>query len=203
MPPSLHDFKYDAIFYTNSKKIIGDKDWLRVKALCYQESKFDKEAESSAGAIGLCQLMPETFNWVVKRMKVVTNDIRDPEANIIASLGYIHWIQSQWHRDRTDQEHWELVYASYNAGLGNILKAQKICNNSKLWDQIKSCLSQVTGQKNSQETINYVDKINRWHKKLEQCATKTIQSSIYNNVIKHFYEYCSFIDYFQNWKVKS
>ena len=48
--------------------------------------------------------------------------------------------------------------ASYNAGLGNILKAQKLSGNQRKWNDIKKYLSNITGR-NSLETINYVASI--------------------------------------------
>ena len=47
-----------------------------------------------------------------------------------------------------------------------ILKAQKKCNNAKLYSDIILCLPQVTGR-HSDETITYVDYIiNRWYPKM-------------------------------------
>jgi CRISPR/Cas system CMR-associated protein Cmr5 small subunit len=52
----------------------------------------------------------------------------------------------------------QLVLASYNAGAGNILKAQKLSGEKKHWLEIKNHLIKVTG-KNSKETIKYVSVI--------------------------------------------
>lgn len=52
--------------------------------------------------------------------------------------------------------------ASYNAGAGHLIKAQRLCGGGNLYRQIIPCLPQVTG-KHSAETIDYVDKIiGRW-----------------------------------------
>jgi len=54
------------------------------------------------------------------------------------------------------------MFGSYNAGKGNILKAQKVAEKKNLnpnrWDSIEKTLPKITG-KHSEETINYVQKI--------------------------------------------
>jgi membrane-bound lytic murein transglycosylase F len=56
------------------------------------------------------------------------------------------------------------MFGSYNAGKGNIIKAQKIAKNKGLnpnmWKSIQSTLPDVTG-KNSKETIGYINKIGK------------------------------------------
>jgi membrane-bound lytic murein transglycosylase F len=55
------------------------------------------------------------------------------------------------------------MFGSYNAGKGNVLKAQKVAEkkglNPNLWNSIEPALPRVTG-KRSDETIGYVRKIN-------------------------------------------
>ncbi len=55
------------------------------------------------------------------------------------------------------------MFGSYNAGKGNIIKAQKLAKKDgldpNLWDSIEKKLANVTG-KHSKETIGYVNKIN-------------------------------------------
>lgn len=60
--------------------------------------------------------------------------------------------------ERPDREKHSMALCSYNAGLGNCIKAQKLCNNTLLWTEAKVCLPQVTGH-HSEETIGYVDRI--------------------------------------------
>ena len=56
------------------------------------------------------------------------------------------------------------MFGSYNAGKMNIIKAQKLAEesgrNPNLWQSIESELPGVTG-KNSRETIGYVKKIEK------------------------------------------
>jgi membrane-bound lytic murein transglycosylase F len=60
-------------------------------------------------------------------------------------------------------DRFKLSAASYNAGIGNLLKAQNHCNNARLYDDVIPCLPRVTGR-HSKETIGYVQNIvYRWY----------------------------------------
>lgn len=55
-----------------------------------------------------------------------------------------------------------IAAASYNAGAGHLIKAQKLCGGGNLYRVIIPCLPQVTGH-HSMETIGYVENIiGRW-----------------------------------------
>ena len=56
-------------------------DWRLIAAQCYQESTFDPQARSWAGACGLMQIMPTTADMV----GLSRNDLFDPEKNIAAA----------------------------------------------------------------------------------------------------------------------
>lgn len=56
--------------------------------------------------------------------------------------------------------------ASYNAGAGHLIKAQRICGGGNLYKQIIPCLPQVTGR-HSKETIDYVEQIiGKWYPRM-------------------------------------
>ena len=62
------------------------------------------------------------------------------------------------------QDRINFMFGSYNAGKGNIIKAQRIAKkeglNSNLWKSIEPTLRRVTGRR-SNETITYVKRINK------------------------------------------
>ena len=68
------------------------------------ESAYDPDAVSSAGAVGLMQLMPET----ARRYGV--SDRRDPDANVLAGASYLRDLIAEFEQDL------ELALAAYNAG---------------------------------------------------------------------------------------
>ena len=85
-------------------------------AVIYQESKFQPDAQSSSGAIGLMQLTPSTAHGIAVRTgghKFKTSDLYDPEINIRYGAWYLHDLFVKYGTER-------LVLAAYNAGQGNV-----------------------------------------------------------------------------------
>ena len=132
-------------------------------AQAVQESRFNPNAKSPVGALGIAQFMPLTAKEVGQELKGNQlfkngfNPLNDIQS-VYAQVYYMNKLFRSWKVERTALEKFELALASYNAGLGNILKAQKLSNNQRKWNDIKNYLVKVTG-KNSKETINYVDYI--------------------------------------------
>jgi membrane-bound lytic murein transglycosylase F len=108
-------------------------DWRLVSSLIYQESRFDPEARSWAGAYGLMQLMPTTAT----RFGVSENS--SPEEQIRAGTEFIKWLDERFREEIPDeQERIKFILASYNIGPGHIFDAMNLADkfgkNSKLWD---------------------------------------------------------------------
>lgn len=139
--------------------------WKLWKAQLYQESRFNPAAISPAGARGLAQFMPATWNDVVRQMGIAGS----PHDDIAIDAGayYMAKLRRVWTSDRAQLERNELAQASYNAGAGNILKAQRLCGDARLWHTIQECLSLVTGPRNAAETKTYVVRIARWWREME------------------------------------
>ncbi|HVC86033.1 MAG TPA: lytic transglycosylase domain-containing protein [Gaiellaceae bacterium] len=87
-----------------------------VAAVIYQESKFQSDAESSSGAIGLMQITPATANGIAIRTHgsaFHTSDLYNPEINIRYGAWYLHNLFQKYGSEK-------LVLAAYNAGQGNV-----------------------------------------------------------------------------------
>ncbi|HRJ29499.1 MAG TPA: transporter substrate-binding domain-containing protein [Cyclobacteriaceae bacterium] len=96
-------------------------DWRLLAAVIYQESRFDPQGESWAGAKGLMQLMPET----AKRFGV--NDPDNPRQSLRGGVRFLKHLDKYWSKDIQDQdERLKFVLASYNAGLTHIIDARKL-----------------------------------------------------------------------------
>lgn len=138
-------------------------DWRLLKAQCYQESLLDPLAVSHVGASGLCQFMPGTWKDVSRRLVFGANtSIFDSKLSIEAASYYMGSLRRQWSSKRPDTDRHYLAMASYNAGLGHLLKAQKRCGGAVLYDDIIDCLPLITGR-HSQETITYVARIRKFY----------------------------------------
>jgi soluble lytic murein transglycosylase-like protein len=81
-----------------------------IHAVIWQESRYVKDAQSHAGAVGLMQLMPATAE------RFGCDDRSDPAANIAAGTKYLKWLLKRFSGNV------ELVLAGYNAGEGSVDK---------------------------------------------------------------------------------
>ena len=93
-----------------------DLDPAFLAAVIYQESKFDANAKSSSGAMGLMQLTPETARGIAIRTHgsaFRTSDLDDPDINIRYGSWYLDNLFKKYGSER-------LVLAAYNAGQGNV-----------------------------------------------------------------------------------
>lgn len=87
-----------------------------VAGLIATESSFNPRAVSPVGAQGLGQLMPAT----AKDMGI--SDPFDIEQNIYATARYLAWLGKVWEKH---PQRWEMVLASYLAGVGTVSKQVK------------------------------------------------------------------------------
>ena len=156
-----YPIKYDPYFRKYSKRYMPEVDWLLLKAQCYQESRLNPNAESPVGAKGLCQFMPNTWNHYESVVGIFGSPY-EPKINIEMASYYMSSLRGEWTTKRPEKDRHSLALASYNAGLGNILEAQKTCGMPVLYRDIIKCLPEVTG-KHSKETMNYVPLVYKWY----------------------------------------
>jgi membrane-bound lytic murein transglycosylase F len=108
-------------------------DWRLLASLICQESRFDPDVESWAGAYGLMQVMPVTG-------KNFGIDITaSPANNIKAGTLYINRLKSIFDSQISDEnERMKFILASYNAGPGHVLDAMKLAEKNGMdpckWD---------------------------------------------------------------------
>ena len=87
-----------------------------VAAVIYQESKFDADAVSASGAVGLKQLLPETGQGIADRTggeNWKPEDLKNPELNIRYGSWYLRHLIDKYGNV-------ELALAAYNAGQTNV-----------------------------------------------------------------------------------
>jgi soluble lytic murein transglycosylase len=87
-----------------------------VYAMIREESRFDRNAVSRVGALGLMQLMPETGRYVARELEMpqlTEEGLLDPEVNLAFGI----WYASSLYDRSGDDYLWML--AAYNAGPAN------------------------------------------------------------------------------------
>jgi len=162
---------YDRYFSKYAKRFFGAGfDWTHFKAQAIAESNLNIKAKSHVGAVGLMQIMPATFVEITQKNKFIEGSAGEPRWNIAAGISYNRSLWNYWRADRGFQDKLNFMFASYNAGRGNIRKAQRFAEkeraNPNLWSTIEKHLVKVTGR-HSRETLAYIDRI--------QIITKDIQ----------------------------
>ena len=97
-------------------------DWMLLAAQAYQESRLDPRARSSAGAIGLMQVLPKT----AREMDI--KKIHLPENNIHAGAKYLKWIMNNYftEADISADDRVRFALAAYNAGPSKIRKSRTV-----------------------------------------------------------------------------
>lgn len=136
-------------------------DWRLYKAQLYQESLLNPNAVSPVGASGLAQFMPATW----REYQAAARTGADPFSaahSITAGAWYMAKQRHIWKTPRPESDRHSLAMASYNAGAGNIIKAQSKCGGRIEYASIIKCLPDVTGH-HSKETITYVQRIWRYY----------------------------------------
>ncbi len=110
--PQSGDCDLDLIIFRASKREGIDPRFIH--AVIQQESRYDPDATSPAGAKGLMQLMPAT----AKRFKC--DDLSDQACNVQAGTKYLAWLLKRFNGDVS------LALAGYNAGEGAVDKYKGI-----------------------------------------------------------------------------
>lgn len=87
-------------------------DWRLIAAQAFQESRLDPQCVSSAGAIGLMQLLPSTA------AEMGVYEPTDPERNLYAGIKYLGWLRRRFFDEPQLSAEVQLDFclAAYNAG---------------------------------------------------------------------------------------
>ena len=167
---SVKSETYSDAFEDLIKEIARDDtyDGVLISSIVFQESHFNPDARSWAGACGLMQLMPET----AKRFGV--EDPTDPRQSVEAGYDYLILLDNRMTSYvGNKKERVKFVLAAYNIGLGHVMDAMRLAKkygrNPSVWDGnvesallLKSNPTYATdsvvkhGYCRGTETINYV-----------------------------------------------
>lgn len=109
-----YPLRYESIVVSHARNY--DLPPTLLAAVIYTESKFDADARSGAGAVGLMQLLPETARGIALRTggdRFVVTDLLDPELNVRYGSWYLRNLLDRYDDVRT-------ALAAYHAGQGNV-----------------------------------------------------------------------------------
>lgn len=139
-------------------------DWRWIKAQALAESNLDPRAVSSAGARGIMQLMPGTSSDLAREMNLPDTPF-DPLINIKMGI-YYDCKMYRIFAAESGLERLRYMFAAYNAGPGNIIRAQAKANPPDQWWAVAKELPKITGIGNSRQTIDYVARIETYYEQL-------------------------------------
>ncbi|MCK5384597.1 MAG: lytic transglycosylase domain-containing protein [Alphaproteobacteria bacterium] len=142
-------------------------------AVMRQESRFDHQAKSGSGALGLMQVMPRTARYVARKNRysrsINRQALNDPEINMMVGQDYLAYLM----KGKAVQGDMISLLVAYNAGPGNLVKWRK-----RFDANTQAHKSALSGKANStfsdpllfietmpiEETRNYVAKVmsNYW-----------------------------------------
>lgn len=109
--------------YDDLAKKYGEKhgiDWRLLLAQMYQESRFNPQARSWVGAMGLMQLMPATAR------DLGVEDPDDPEQNIAGGTAYLAKLIERFENSLPMNQRVRFALASYNAGYYHVRDAREL-----------------------------------------------------------------------------
>lgn len=109
-----YPLRYETIVRTHARNYGLDPALLA--AVIYQESRFEREARSSSGAVGLMQLLPSTAQGIAIRTggtRFRVDDLLDPDINVRYGCWYLRHLLRKYGREET-------ALAAYNAGQNNV-----------------------------------------------------------------------------------
>lgn len=151
-------------------------DWRLLASIAYQESTFDSDGLSWAGARGLMGLMPAT----AASLGVEADELYDPEINIRTGAEYLKTLLNIFRTIDDSNERLQIVLAAYNGGIGHIFDARALAkkygadediwySNVEKYIHLKHLEHYYNdpvcnnGYFRGEETINYVSNvISRW-----------------------------------------
>ena len=171
--------KYDNLFRRYAPA--ARWDWRLLAAQCYQESCFDPNARSWAGACGLMQIMPATAD----HLGLDRTDMTDPEKSIEASVRLLAELSSHFRDIRSLEERRYFVLASYNGGSFHIRDAmalaRKYGGDDQHWREVAPYVLRLQqreyytdpvvryGYMRGSETVEYVDRIRARYAQYRGC----------------------------------
>lgn len=139
--------RYDSLIKKHADAI--GWDWRLIAAIIYNESRFNNDANSGKGALGLMQILSERYS---------AEEISDPDRNLEIGTRYLSKLDRMFSKTvKDDHERLKFVLASYNFGEGKVQRLIARAKENRLeptrWDSVSSLLPE------GHHTVSYVEKV--------------------------------------------
>lgn len=166
---------YDEVIKSVSDSM--NVDWLMITAMIAQESEFNPNSKSWAGAVGLMQVIPRFVD-------VEYEQLYDPVTNINQGVKIFKDHMDHYsYLDSTNQVAFAL--ATYNAGMGHVADARRLAidqnKDPNEWENVADALLKLMQRRFYQqarhgfargiETVQYVDEIMNRYRTYETIIT--------------------------------
>lgn len=182
---------YDEVIKSVSDSL--NVDWLMVTAMIAQESEFNPNSKSWAGAVGLMQVIPRFVD-------VDYEQLYDPVINIEQGVSIFRdHLEHYAYLDSTNRVKFAL--ATYNSGMGHIADARRLAidqnKDPNEWENVADALLKLMQRRYYQqarhgfargiETVQYVDEIMNRYRTYETILTlsERQQGQGFSNIISN------------------
>jgi hypothetical protein len=166
-------------------------DWRLILSIIRQESYFDTNAVSRAGALGLMQIMPGTGSSLQNILQL--EDTRSPQNNLIAGIYFFATLVADF--EFTGDDKYQFALCSYNAGLGRTIDAMSITyylnQDYKKWENVKENLRHLSSKSDSLHKLVWSQSKRPLYGKLENWQEPY---TYVTNVMFYFEEYKKLFD---------
>ncbi len=153
-------------------------DWLLIASIIAQETKFNPNAKSWAGAVGLMQVLPR-YSEVSSEEQLYNEEINLREGVRIIKEHLDHYA----YMDSTNR--WSFALAAYNAGQGHVADARRLAidhnKDPNQWKNASDALLKLMQRKYYKdarygfcrgiETVRYVEEIKNRYKTYQTILT--------------------------------
>lgn len=133
-------------------------DWQLLSAIAYHESRFQTDARSNRGAIGLMQIMPRT----ARAMGYSVDSLSDPRVSVEVALKLLHTIEGMFRFPQTTphSDRIKTILAAYNAGPGFMIDTRRqAASQGAAYNNWSVLREYITRNGTHRETVNFADKV--------------------------------------------
>jgi len=154
---------YDSLLQTVANEF--NLDWVMLTSVAAQESKFNPNSESWAGAVGIMQVLPRFSEIPLDSLFIPEVNIREGARILSEQMEHYSYMDSV--------SQWQFALATYNAGPGHVADARRLAidfnDDPNEWESVSKALLRLMQRKYYQrarygfcrgiETVRYVNEI--------------------------------------------